>query len=50
MIKSKIMNDDRTIVICANCGDTGYFILPDDCNWFCTIECYEDYNDIHASD
>lgn len=37
-------------VRCANCGDTPSFRVPNDSQWFCTQECYDEYNDIEEPD
>lgn len=34
-------------IACVNCGESSEFKFPDDCNWFCTYECYEEFNEIN---
>jgi hypothetical protein len=36
------------VICCANCGDTCNeegFSPPENCEWFCCVDCYEEYND-----
>lgn len=39
------MEDEK--IYCANCGDIATFKLPNDCNWFCCQDCYDEYNNVN---
>lgn len=38
------------VIKCANCGDNPDFKAPNDSQWFCCQDCYDEFYDINEAD